>query len=139
MHKFMLRHNLALWMKTSLAQRLPADLENWIANFHSFVYRLRCRDDFEPALIGNMIETPAYFDVVPGEPLITNWTEVLHTTGSEKCHLTVFLTVTASGEVLPPFVIFKGKQQLKLTYPDGVVVCVREKGWMSEQLMQQYI
>ena len=134
-------HNLSLRMKTSLAQRLPADLESRIANFCSFFYRLRCQDDFEPVLIGNMDETPAYFDVVPGRTLDRKGQKsiLLRTTGSEKRHLTVVLTVTASGDVLPPMVIFKGKQKLKLTHPDGVVVCVQEKGWMSEVLMHQYI
>ena len=64
---------------------------------------------------------------------------LIHTTGCEKCHLTVTLTVTASGEMLPPFVIFKGKRKLKLTHPSGIMVAVQEKGWMDEILMLQYI
>ena len=38
------------------------------------------------------------------------------------------LTVTASGKMLPPFIVFEGKRPLKLTHPSGVVVCVQEKG-----------
>ena len=59
-------------MKTSLAQRLPADLEECITAFHQNLYYLRRSEDLDEELIGNMDETPAYFDVVPGHtcPLI---------------------------------------------------------------------
>ena len=53
--------------------------------------------------------------------------------------ITVTLTVTPSGEMLSPFVIFKDKWKLKLTHPSGVVVAVQDKDWMDEPLMLQYI
>ncbi len=63
---FLRRHNLALHMKTSVAQKLPADLEEWIATFHQKLYSIRSNDGFELELVGNMDETSAYFDIVPG-------------------------------------------------------------------------
>ena len=63
---FLRCHNLALRMKTLLAQRLPADLEERITNFHRMVYSSRLNDDFELELVGNMDGTPAYFDIIPG-------------------------------------------------------------------------
>lgn len=41
--------------------------------------------------------------------------------------------------MLPPMVIFKGKRQLKLTAPEGVLVCVQAKAWMDEELMKDYL
>ena len=41
--------------------------------------------------------------------------------------------------MLPPIVIFKGKRRLKLTAPEGVLVCVQTKAWMDEELMEQYL
>ena len=35
------------------------------------------------------------------------------TTGADKCHLTVVLTTTADGQMLPPMIIFKGKRDLR--------------------------
>ncbi len=136
--KFMRRHNLALRMKTSLAQRLPVDLEERIANFHRKLYSIRSNDDFELELVGNMDETPAYFDIIPGRTIDAKGQKsvLIRTTGCEKRHLTVTLTVTASGTMLPPFVIFKGKRKLKLTHPSCVVVAVQEKGWMNEVDME---
>ena len=88
-----------------------------------------------------MDETPAYFDIVPGRTIdIKGQKSVLiRTTGCEKHHFTVTLTVTASGEMLQLFMIFKGKWKLKPTHSSGVVVAVQEKGWMDEPLMLQYI
>ena len=63
----------------------------------------------------------------------------MRTTGAEKRHVTLVLTVTASGEMLPPMVIFKGKRALKLDVPTGFVVAVQEKGWMDQELMKVYI
>ena len=51
--KFLKRHSLTLRMKTSLAQRLPAHLEERITAFHRNLYRIRCSEDFDEELIGN--------------------------------------------------------------------------------------
>ena len=101
----------------------------------------RCSEDFDEELIGNMDETPPFFDVVPGCTIdkIGRKSVLIQTTGRDKRHLTVTLTVTASGKMLPSFIVFKGKRPLKLTHPSGVVVCVQEKGWMDETLMICYI
>lgn len=93
------------------------------------LYSIQSNDDLEFDLIGHMDETPAYFDIIPGRLIdIKGQKSVLiHTPGCEKRHLTVTLTVTASAEMLPPFMIFKGKWKLKLTHPSGVAVAVHEK------------
>lgn len=41
--------------------------------------------------------------------------------------------------MLPPTIIYKGKRRLKLKAPEGVLVCVQEKAWMDEELMEQYL
>ena len=65
--KFKQRHSLVLRMKTSLAQELPATLEERIMAFRSQLQRLKEINKFE--VIGNMDETPLYFDVVPNRIL----------------------------------------------------------------------
>ena len=96
---------------------------------------------FPPALIGNMDETPVYFDLVPGKTInrVGVKSRVICSTGVEKRHITVVLTVPADGSMLPPMVIFKGKRRLKLTAPEGVLVCVQTKAWMDEDLMKEYL
>ena len=65
------------------------------------------------AFIGNMDETPVYFDLVPNKVVDRVGVKscIVKTTGAEKRRITVTLTVTANGEMLPPFIIFKGKRQ----------------------------
>ena len=47
-------------------------------------------------------------------------------TGAEEQRITIVLTVTANGTMLPPTVIVKGKHHLKLIAPEGVLVCMDE-------------
>ena len=61
------RYSLVRRARTSMAQELPATLEEQIQAFHRQIKRLAEINKFE--VIGNMDETPLYFDVVPGSVL----------------------------------------------------------------------
>ena len=71
---------------------------------------LRQRHDFPVELIGNMDETPLYFDMVPSRTLEKKGAKEVRvkTTGAEKRRITVVLACTASGKTLPPMITFKG-------------------------------
>ena len=58
---------VVLRMKTSLALKLPVTLEEKITAFHTQFCRLKEINQFE--MIGNMDETPLYFDIVPNNVL----------------------------------------------------------------------
>ena len=124
-----------------MSQKLPADLEKKIENFHSFVKNLRIDTEAEEGLIINMDETPMYFDIVPGRTVDTKGTKTVkvRTTGAEKRHITVVLAVSNNGNVLPPMIIFNGKRELKLDVPRGYVVCIQEKGWLDEPIMLRWV
>ena len=109
-YRFMKRHSLVLRSKTSMAQELPATLEERIAAFNAQIKRLAEINKFQ--VVGNMDETPLYFDIVPGRVLDTKGKKsvIVRTAGNEKRHLTVVLTVLSHGEVLPAVVIFKRKE-----------------------------
>ena len=66
MRRFMRHHNLTLRARTSVSQKLPSDLETKINKFHVDVKELRSQHNFPLNLVGNMDETPMYFDMVPG-------------------------------------------------------------------------
>ena len=55
---FFRRHNLSLRAKTSMSQKLLADLEKKIENFHSFMKDLHIDTEAKEGLIINMDETP---------------------------------------------------------------------------------
>ena len=67
--KFICRHSLVLRARTSVAQKLPSDLECKVSAFHEEVKTERQKHDFSLELIGNMDETPLYFDMVPSRTL----------------------------------------------------------------------
>ena len=123
---FMRRHNWSLRARTSLSQKLPAQLEQKLTNFFTEVEKAKISGRYPLALIGNMDETPMYFDLVPSRTIErTGAKEVLvHTTGADKRHLTVVLTVTADGKMPPPMIIFKGKRSIarQVNPPPGVVM-----------------
>ena len=139
--RFCERHELSLRAKTSMAQKLPADLETKIVQFYDFLKDVRQKGQYHPAVIGNMDETPMYFDIVPNKTLnkVGAKTIVVCTTGAEKRHLTVVLSCTANGEMHPPMIIFKRKTDPKVTVPPGFVVTANEKGWMNETLMVRWL
>ena len=61
--KFLRRNTLALRQKRKIAQKLPEDLDQKITNFHSFVIKSRRKGNYELVHIGNMDETPVWFDM----------------------------------------------------------------------------
>ena len=140
-YKFFHRNHFTLRAKTSLSQRLPAGLEGKMKLYLQKLQKERKNGRFPLALIGNMDETPVYFDLVPGKTIDQVGVKscVIRSTGAEKRHITVVLTVAADGSMLPPMVIFKGKRRLKLTAHEGVLVCVQTKAWMDEELMKEYL
>ena len=66
----------------------------------------------------------------------------VRTTKSEKCRLIVVLSCTATGNMLPPMVIFKGTTPRSITGvqgSQGTVVGYQKKSWMDEKLMLKWI
>ena len=108
--KFICRHSLVLRARTSVAQKLPSDLECRVFTFHEEVKTERQKHDFPKELIGNMDETPLYFDMVPSRTLEKKGEKEVRvrTTGAGKTRVTVVLACTASGHT-PPMIILKGK------------------------------
>lgn len=49
------------------------------------------------------------------------------------------LAVMADGRKLPPYVIFKRKTIPNCKFPSGIHICVQEKGWMSADLVAEWI
>ena len=113
--KFMRRNDLVMRAKTSIAQKLPAALEQKMTAFLQSVKEARLQCYYPKELIGNMDETPMYFDMACNTSVDRRGKKTIsiRTTGAEKRHLTVVLAATANGQMLPPMIIFKGKRMLK--------------------------
>jgi hypothetical protein len=47
--------------------------------------------------------------------------------------------ITADGQKFPPYVVFKRKTMAKEKFPRGIIVQVQESGWMTEDLVDDWI
>lgn len=138
---FMKRNGLVLRQKTKISQKLPHDFENKIISFHSFVINQRKKGGYDLSNIGNIDETPVWFDM-PTSKTVTNRGErsvLIKTTGHKKTRFTVVLSCMADGTRLKPRVIFKRKTIPKVDFPSGVVVHCQEKGWMDEEGLKVWV
>ena len=138
---FMKRWNLCLRQRTHIVQKLPRDLDSKVQNFHSFVINERKKMDFELSQIGNMDETPMFFDM-PGNRTVDvkGKTSIsVKTSGAEKSHFTVILSCMADGSKLKPVVVFKRKTMPKEKLPSGLLVLVQEKGWVNEAVLMEWL
>ena len=122
-------------VKITLAQRLLAEMEEKIVEFHRFVLRARRRHDYQLSHILNMDETPMRFELPATRTLefTGNRTVPILSCGGDEHSFTVVLAVKANGEKLPPKVIFKGVRQLRMQIPPRMQVSVHKKGWMDEE------
>ncbi len=138
MKSFFQRHNWTLRRQTSIAQMLPADLEEKMARFRQDVYHVRQNGDFSYDLIANMDETPVFFDMVPscvvekiGEKSVR-----VRSTNSDKRRITAVLACTASGKMLPPMIIFKGTTTRTLinvkANSEDTCISYQNKAWVDD-------
>ena len=139
--RFLRRNNLALRQKTKIAQKLPEDQEEKIVNFHCFVLNCRKKANHELVNIGNMDETPVWFNMPSARTVNTRGEKSVSitTTGHEKSLFTVVLSCLADGTKLKPMIIFKRKTKPKEKFPPGVVVHHHPKGWMDTDGMKLWI
>jgi hypothetical protein len=63
----------------------------------------------------------------------------IKTMGAEKQRCTVMQAITANGQKLPPYVVFKRKVMAKEKFSRGIIVQVQESGWMTEDLVDDWI
>ena len=138
--KFFQRNRLSLHSRTSVSQKLPRQLEESISKFYADAGRFMRIGKYPRSLVGNMDETPAFFDMVPTKSIckIGSRECVVRTSGNDKKHITIVLSAAADGTLLPPMLIFKGKTERtigKLRVPEGFVVKTQEKAWMDKDLM----
>ena len=91
------------------------------------------------ALFGNMDEMPIFFDMVPNSSFAKKGSKLVtvRTSGCEKKHVVIVITIAACGDILPPMIIFPGKSDhsINLTVRDNPCIATQEKAWIDEHLM----
>ena len=92
-----------------------ADLYTSVTEFHKFIIKHRKKLEFTLDQIGNMDETPIFFDMPDNRTLKFYFTKCVfvRTTRHEKMYFTVVLCCMANGSELSLMVIFKRKLSMK--------------------------
>ena len=93
-----------------------------------------------------MDQSPIVFSMVPNTTLnhVGDRSVNMHLSSGSIMHVTLALTVTAAGGLLPPMFIFKMKpgghvqQELK-NFPEGALYTIQHNAWMDESVMLQLV
>ena len=117
-----------------MAQKLPATLEERIQAFYRQIKGETEINKF--GVVGNMDETPLYFDVVPGMVLNKKGKQSLVVVPQE-IKSDIWL-LSLDSVVLLALAIFKGKKHPKI-HEVGVFIRVQEKAREDETMMMEWI
>ena len=136
-------HTYRYFIKFHIPLSLYSFCGSKTADTNELVFTIRARRSKNYSLvnIGNMDETPVWFDMPTSKTVdsVGAKTVLLKTTGHEKTRFTVVLACLADGTKLKPMVIFKRKTMPKDNFPAGVVVHNHPKGWMDESGVKIWI
>lgn len=135
-------------MATNDSQHAPEAFADVINQFRQVVLQARTSMNIDIADLWNMDQTMVHFDSPTrrtnntiGESRIR-----ISNTGVSRKGFTVALCVSAAGEKMPAFIIFKersgeipGRVRRSLTIPNNVVVAASLNGWMTTPLLHMWI
>lgn len=139
---FMKRKGFSLRRRTGICQKLPEEYEEKLHSFQRFVLSLRRRNGYHLGQIGNADQTPLYFDMPATTTVEKKGAKQVRvlSSGHEKTRVTAMLCCTADGHKLPPYLIFRRKTLPKgIVFPSGMIVRTNEKGWMTTDLVADWI
>ncbi|KFM65154.1 Pogo transposable element with KRAB, partial [Stegodyphus mimosarum] len=141
--KFMKRKNISVrtvW--TTVGQQLPMDWQDKKASFLKYVTDIidKKKKLLRPQII-NIDETPLAFDSPTNRTVDETGakTASVLTTGHERTSFTCVLACAANGVKLKPMIIFKRKTIPKGDFPNDVIICANENGWMCETIMHEWL
>jgi hypothetical protein len=143
-------HSLVYRMGTHESSRNPASVANEAIDFIVFVARpLVVQPNRHPDYIINMDQTPVFFSFHSKKTLsrIGVKTVNIRTSMEDTKRITFAMSVTASGRVLKPYLIFKGKPGARIekkelvNYPPEweMFYSCQDAAWMDERVMLLWV
>jgi len=127
--RFMHAHSFSYRMGTHTSQRPPAEVESEAADFMRFMRGIVSGGNRDRRFIINMDQTPVFFSMSSKRTLEVIGKKTIHirTSTNDTKRVTVAVTITADGTLLPSFLVFKGKPGGRIAtkefpsgvYPDG--------------------
>lgn len=139
----MARMNLVKRKGTKTARKVPENFEEIKRDFVKHIHDLKEQYDVTMDMIVNLDETGAKF--VP----VSEWTmaakgstQVPIASLDDKREMTVLITISADGHLLPTTMIYGGKTEKSLpavSFPDGWLISQTANHWCNSDLMCLYI
>ncbi len=130
---------------THVAQKNHKDTEDDALHFMAMMREKVA--EMDPDDIINMDQTPIPYSYHTSRTLALKGTKTIHvrSSTSETKRATLAATVSGSGKLLKPFLIFKGKTDGRIaskelqTFPADCFYACQEKAWMDEKMMNVWI
>jgi hypothetical protein len=144
--RFLESNNLVIRSKTHQAQKCRSEMEATGQDFiTSIVPRLQ-EVGRDQQFIINMDQTPIFFSMTPKTTLQTRGSKTVsvRTSSDSTKRITVAVSVTASGSMLPPLLIFNAKPNGRVekelaNFPPGANYAVQKNAWMDERVMLMWV
>ncbi len=144
-NRFVKKTGLSHRVSTHVAQKDHKETEEESAHFMNLMRQKVLGMD--PDDIINMDQTPVPYSFPSNRTLDKKGSKTINvrTSTSDTKRATLAATVTASGKLLTPFLIFKGKTDGRIaskelqTYPNECIYACQEKAWMDEAMMNVWI
>jgi transposase len=145
--RFLHAHSFSYRMGTHTSQRPPAEVEGEASDFMRFVRVIVSGANRDRRFILNMDQTPVYFSMSSKKTLELIGKKTIHirTSTNDTKRVTVAVTITADGTVLPSTLVFKGMPGGRIeksefsTYPNGHFYKCQENAWMDEEVMIAWV
>ncbi len=130
---------------THVAQKNHKNTEEDARHFMSYMRQKVASMD--PDDVINMDQTPIPYSYHTSRTLALKGTKTIHvrSSTSDTKRATLAATVSGSGKLLKPFLIFKGKTDGRIaskelqSYPDDCFYACQPKAWMDEKMMNLWI
>ena len=144
--RFLRTNKVSIRRKTHEAQKHPQETQDLAEKFIVSMRPFLLQSNQDKRFIINMDQTPIFFSMVPNTTLnrVGERSVNVRSSSSSTMRVTVALTVTAAGGLLPPMFVFKAKpgghvQRELRNFPEGAAYTVQHNTWMDESVMLQWV
>ena len=145
--RFVKKHELVYRIGTNVCQRSPDSMRSEAADFMIDARLIVNQPTRHQDFIINMDQTPVYFTLQRGKTLAKRGSRTVHCRKStdDTRRSTFSFTITASGRVLTPYLVFKGsptgrivKEEFPIMPKDMFYAC-QKRAWMDEAVMLEWV
>jgi hypothetical protein len=139
-------NNLVIHSKMHQAQKTRYAMEEIGRDFIASMVPRLVEAGRDQRFIINMDQTPVFFSMTPKTTLQVRGSKTVSVRVSSDStkRITVAVTVTASGSMLPPYLTFNAKPSGRVerglvNFPTGAHYAVQQNAWMDERVMLLWV